>query len=129
MAKAGSEPLPVAPRPPTPAVTAPTSPAGVAPQTPKTSALADGEGGSDSEYALQLGSFPSEASAQAGWSRASKASKMLLDGLQHSVESVNVPDKGQVYRLYAGSLPDKQSALKLCRTLRDKGSACIVIKR
>jgi hypothetical protein len=53
----------------------------------------------------------------------------LLDGLQHSVESVNVPDKGQVYRLYAGTLPDKQSALKLCRTLRDKGSACIVIKR
>jgi len=40
-----------------------------------------------------------------------------------------VADKGQVYRLYAGTLPDKQSALKLCRTLRDKGAACIVIKR
>jgi cell division septation protein DedD len=112
-----------------PVAIAPPAPAGGPAQSPKRSAIADGEGGSDAEYALQLGSFPSESGAQAGWARASKTSKALLDGLQHSVEPVSVPDKGQVYRLYAGTLPDKQSALKLCRTLRDKGSACIVIKR
>jgi cell division septation protein DedD len=128
--KMASEPAPpMSARPSAPVAIAPSAPTSGPSQLPKTPAIADGEGGSDSEYALQLGSFPSESGAQAGWARASKTSKMLLDGLQHSVESVTIPDKGLVYRLYAGSLPDKQSALKLCRTLRDKGSACIVIKR
>jgi tetratricopeptide (TPR) repeat protein len=127
--KNASEPAPLPARPSAPVAIAPAAPTSGPSQVSKTPAIADGEGGSDSEYALQLGSFPSESSAQAGWTHASKTSKALLDGLQHSVESVNVPDKGLVYRLYAGSLPDKQSALKLCRTLRDKGSACIVIKR
>ena len=99
------------------------------PQPQKISSLANGEGGSDVEYSLQLGSFATDALAQAGWSKASKVSNDLLDGLRHSVSKVNVPERGEMYRLYAGSLPDKQSALKLCRTLRDKGAACIVIKR
>lgn len=90
---------------------------------------ATGEGGSDSEFALQLGSFASEALAQAGWDKASKTAKALLEGLSHSVVRVEIPERGTMFRLYAGALPEKQSALKLCRTLREKGSACIVIKR
>ncbi|MEQ1756470.1 MAG: SPOR domain-containing protein [Micropepsaceae bacterium] len=90
---------------------------------------ANGEGGSDAEYALQLGSFASEPLAQAGWSKASNSAKELLQGLTHTVSQVEIPDRGTMFRLFAGVLPDKQSALKLCRTLREKGSACIVIKR
>jgi tetratricopeptide (TPR) repeat protein len=88
-----------------------------------------GEGGSDAEYVLQLGSFASEGLAAAGWNRASSAARQLLDGLAHSVARVEIPQRGTMYRLYAGSLPDKDSALKLCRTLREKGSACIVVRR
>jgi tetratricopeptide (TPR) repeat protein len=89
----------------------------------------NGEGGSDAEYVLQLGSFASEGLAAAGWNRASSAARQLLDGLAHSVARVEIPQRGTMYRLYAGSLPDKDSALKLCRTLREKGSACIVVRR
>jgi cell division septation protein DedD len=89
----------------------------------------NGEGGSDAEYVLQLGSFASERLAAAGWNRASSAARQLLDGLVHSVARVEIPQRGTMYRLYAGSLPDKDAALKLCRTLREKGSACIVVRR
>lgn len=88
-----------------------------------------GEGGSDAEYVLQLGSFASERLAAAAWNRASSAARQLLDGLMHSVARVEIPQRGTMYRLYAGSLPDKDAALKLCRTLREKGSACIVVRR
>ena len=89
----------------------------------------NGEGGSDAEYVLQLGSFASERLAAAGWNRASSSARQLLDGLAHSVARVEIPQRGTMYRLYAGSLPDKDAALKLCRTLREKGSACIVVRR
>jgi tetratricopeptide (TPR) repeat protein len=125
---ADPSPLPP-PLPPAPVAVVPPPAANGPAQAPKAPSIANGEGGSDSEYALQLGSFPTAESAEAGWSHASKSAKAMLDGLSHSVEAVTVPDKGQVFRLFAGSLPDKQSALKLCRTLRDKGAACIVIKR
>jgi hypothetical protein len=100
-------------------------------QPPVTEPKSDpsGEGGSDAEYVLQLGSFASERLAAAGWNRASSAARELLDGLAHSVARVEIPQRGTMYRLYAGSLPDKDSALKLCRTLREKGSACIVVRR
>jgi tetratricopeptide (TPR) repeat protein len=108
-------------------------PAPVSPvvQPPVTAPKPDpgGEGGSDAEYVLQLGSFASEELAAAGWNRASSAARQLLDGLAHSVARVEIPQRGTMYRLYAGSLPDKDSALKLCRTLREKGSACIVVRR
>lgn len=89
----------------------------------------NGEGGNDAEYVLQLGSFASETLASAGWDRASRSARQLLEGLVHSVARVEIPQRGTMYRLYAGSLPDKDSALKLCRTLREKGSACIVVRR
>jgi tetratricopeptide (TPR) repeat protein len=107
------------------------SPASPVVQPPATEPKPDpsGEGGSDAEYVLQLGSFASERLATAGWNRASSAARQLLDGLAHSVARVEIPQRGTMYRLYAGSLPDKDAALKLCRTLREKGSACIVLRR
>ena len=105
------------------------SPPSVAPAEAAPLLNANGEGGSDAEFALQLGSFASQALAQAGWDKASRSAKALLEGLTHSVVAVEVPNRGTMFRLYVGALPEKQSALKLCRTLREKGSACIVIKR
>jgi Tfp pilus assembly protein PilF len=114
-------------KPAVPAVT-PAAAEGV-PAQPAPAPEAGGEGGNDAEYVLQLGSFASEALASAGWDRASRSARQLLEGLVHSVARVEIPGRGTMYRLYAGSLPDKESALKLCRTLRDKGSACIVVRR
>lgn len=99
------------------------------PVAPAHLSAADGEGGSDAEYLIQLGSFNTKQLAQTGWAKASHAAKELLTGLNHTIEAVQLPNIGQVFRLYAGALPDRQSALSLCRTLRDKGSACIVVRR
>lgn len=122
--------------PPAEQVPPPTAPVAIVPPTapsvsnePASVSNANGEGGSDAEYALQLGSFASEGLAQAGWGKASKAAKDLLQGLTHTVSKVDLQERGTMFRLFAGVLPDKQSALKLCRTLREKGSACIVVRR
>ncbi len=90
---------------------------------------ATGEGGSDVEYAIQLGSFKSEELAESGWKKALKVSGDLLNGLSRVIEGAALPDKSTVFRLYAEALPDREAALNLCRTLRDRGAPCIVVRR
>jgi cell division septation protein DedD len=89
----------------------------------------NGEGGSDAEYALQLGTFKSEDSAEKGWSSVLRVAGNLVGGLSHVIETIDAPDTGQAYRLFAEALPDREAALGLCRTLRDKGVPCIVVRR
>ena len=108
-----------APRPVAPA--GPSRPVIVPPQP-------NGEGGSDAEYALQLGTFKSEDSAEKGWSSVLKVAGNLVGGLSHVVEEIEA-DNAQAYRLFAEALPDREAALGLCRTLRDKGVPCIVVRR
>lgn len=100
----------------------------VARETSTVPSSATGEGGSDVAFAIQLGSFKSRDLAEAGWLKALKVSGDLLDGLSHVIESVPASD-GVVHRLFAEALPDRQAALGLCRTLRDKGATCIVVRR
>ncbi len=95
---------------------------------PRPAPAATGSGGSDVAFAIQLGSFKSRELAEAGWVKALRVAGDLLDGLSHVVETVPASD-GVVYRLFAEALPDRQAALGLCRTLRDKGAPCIVVRR
>ena len=91
--------------------------------------LQNGKGGSDVQYGIQVGSFPTETLAEKGWLSLLARADDLLDGLSHVIEPVTVPEKGTVYRLFAEALPDKDAALNLCRTLRDKGAVCIAVRR
>jgi tetratricopeptide (TPR) repeat protein len=100
----------------------------VAPAPAQPKIAANGEGGSD-EFALQLGSFKSEDLAKAGWQSVLKVAGDLVGGLSHVVEPVVLPERGRVYRLFAEAMPDREGALGLCRTLRDKGIPCIVVRR
>jgi len=129
--------------PATPIVSAPAKPLASAPgpvppvatvrvvtptSKPRSAPAATGSGGSDVAFAIQLGSFKSRELAEAGWVKALRVAGDLLDGLSHVVETVPASD-GVVYRLFAEALPDRQAALGLCRTLRDKGAPCIVVRR
>jgi hypothetical protein len=119
-------PVPASPRP-APAskpavITVPTS-------SNVVGAAPSGEGGSDMEFALQLGSFKTETLAESGWKSVLKVAGDSLGGLSHAIEPVELPEKGTVFRLFAEALPDREAALALCRTLRDKGTACIVVRR
>jgi tetratricopeptide (TPR) repeat protein len=92
-------------------------------------ASSNGEGGSDVEFALQLGSFKSQDLAERGWKAALHVAGDSLDGLSHVIETATLVEKGTVFRLFAEALPDREAALGLCRTLRDKGTPCIVVRR
>jgi tetratricopeptide (TPR) repeat protein len=91
--------------------------------------LPTGRGGSDVEYGIQVGSFKSAALAEKGWESLLNLAGDLLGGLSHVVEPVILDDNRAVYRLLAEALPDRDAALGLCRTLRDKGAVCIVVRR
>ena len=95
---------------------------------PPVATTATGSGGSDVAFAIQLGSFKSRQLAEDGWGKALRVAGDLLDGLSHVIEAVPTTD-GAVHRLFAEALPDRQAALGLCRTLRDKGTPCIVVRR
>jgi cell division protein FtsN len=93
-----------------------------------TKPVATGEGGTDVVYAIQLGSFETQELAESAWKKALKVAGDLLNGLSHAVEATTSSDKVK-YRLLAEALPDRQAAFSLCRTLRDKGATCIVVRR
>ena len=88
-----------------------------------------GKGGSDVEYALQLGTFKAIDQAEKGWTSVLKTAGNLVGELSHVVEAVDASDEGKAYRLYAEALPDREAALALCRTLRNKGVPCVVVRR
>jgi tetratricopeptide (TPR) repeat protein len=121
--KITSLPLPAQPAPPAAPAVPTTVKRSVVTQVPS------GEGGSDVEYALQVGSFKTQDLAEQGWRSLIKAAGDLVNGLSHAIEPVTTPEKGTVYRLFAEALPDREAALNLCRTLRDKGAVCIVVRR
>lgn len=119
-ATTGPRVVSTSPPPPLPATNAPPA---IVPPPPT------GKGGSDVEYALQLGTFKGEDLAEKGWTAVLKTAGNLVGELSHVVEAVDVPDEGKAYRLFAEALPDREAALALCRTLRNKGVPCIVVRR
>lgn len=104
--------------------TRPPTPRGMVPNN-----VANGEGGSDEEYGLQVGSYKTQALAEQGWHSLLGLAGDLLNGLSHAIEPAQIADRGTVYRLFAEALPDREAAMGLCRTLRDKGAVCIVVRR
>ena len=78
-------------------------------------------------FQIQLVSVPSEEAANTEWKRISRKHQDLA-ALTPSVTKAELPEKGTVYRLRAGPLPDKAAADALCATLAAEKTGCIVIK-
>ena len=76
---------------------------------------------------LQIGSYKSEADANAAWAAYKAKHGSLLAGLSSDVKQVDLGAKGTWYRLriVAG---DKIAALTLCDKLKAEGAACIPSK-
>lgn len=76
---------------------------------------------------LQIGSYKSEADANAAWTAYKAKHGALLAGLSSDVKQVDLGAKGTWYRLriVAG---DKIAALTLCDKLKAEGAACIPSK-
>ena len=78
-------------------------------------------------FQIQLVSVPSEDAANSEWKRISRKHQDLA-ALTPTVTKAELPEKGTVYRLRAGPLPDKAAADALCAALTAEKTGCIVIK-
>jgi cell division protein FtsN len=119
--------------PPKPAAKAPAKPAAAPPapaaatgaprtlggQTAAPAAAASGA------YVLQIGSYKSQADAEAAWKSYKAKHAGLLSGYSDNIQQADLGEKGTWYRLRIGGFSDKEVATALCDRLKADGGACI----
>ncbi|HEY4077597.1 MAG TPA: SPOR domain-containing protein [Rhizomicrobium sp.] len=88
-----------------------------------TPAAAKSSGGG---YVLQIGSYKSQADADASWKAYKGKHAALLSGYNSDVQQADLGEKGTWYRLRVGGLADKEVAAALCERLKADGGACIL---
>jgi Flp pilus assembly protein TadD len=82
----------------------------------------------ESDYLIQVGAYGSEKQAERAWKTVLASAEGLLDGLSREVVRADLGgDKGVVYRLRAGPLPDQAASEKLCGDLKGRGVGCFVV--
>jgi len=74
---------------------------------------------------VQLGAYGSESEAQAVWGKLQKKHSILSDKSPLIVRA-DLKAKGIFYRLRVGGFSSKDAAKSFCKTLSDKGQACIL---
>jgi hypothetical protein len=98
---------------------APAAPAKVAAATPAAKPTGGG-------YVLQIGSYKSQADADAAWKAYKGKHAALLSGYNSDVQQADLGAKGTWYRLRVGGLAEKEVATALCERLKADGGACIL---
>ncbi len=112
----------------------PSSPAETAPaqaparpartQTAETAGAAPAKG----SYVVQLGSFTSTAGSEQAWARLQKAHPELLGDMSLFVQRALVNDR-TYFRVQAGPLPNRATALDMCAQLKARRQDCLVVRR
>lgn len=87
-----------------------------------------GESVEKKEHRVQLSSYKTPETLQLGWITLQKKFPELLGDLRHSVEIVDLKEKGKYYRLQAGPFSDKDVADNLCKKLIEKNQSCLIAK-
>jgi hypothetical protein len=77
-------------------------------------------------FALQIGSYKSQADAESAWKTYKGRHAALLSGYSENIQQADLGDKGTWYRLRVGGLADREVALALCDRLKADGGACIL---
>lgn len=113
----------------TPEVTSP--PSATAPQVaiapePAPAAARTGGAATSGRAVLQIGSFPSEALANAAWDKFRRGHASTVTGLSSDVVAVQLPGKGTWYRLRIGPFADRGAAASRCAQLKAQGATCLV---
>ncbi len=104
------------------------APKAEAPVETKTAAVTPAPANMAGAFQIQLVSVPSEEAANTEWKRITRKHQDLFANLSPAVTKAELPEKGTVYRLRAGPLPDKAAADALCASLAAERTGCIVIK-
>jgi cell division protein FtsN len=124
-----TEPAPANPSPPRMAVVTGTQAAPVSKPAPV--ALAPSPAAAQAvsgAFLLQIGSYKSQAEADAAWSADKAKYGDLLSGLQSNVQQVDLGARGTWYRLRIASFTDKTVATALCEKLKAGGATCLLTR-
>jgi cell division septation protein DedD len=77
-------------------------------------------------FVLQIGSYKSQADAEAAWRTYKGHHAALLSGYSENIQQADLGDRGTWYRLRIGGLADREVAGALCDRLKADGGACIL---
>lgn len=75
---------------------------------------------------LQVGSYPSDALAEAAWKSFHGKHAGALSGLSRDVKVAAIPGKGTWYRLRIGPFANRAEANAKCAELKAAGVQCLV---
>lgn len=92
---------------------------------PETTAVAMPEG----KYLVQLGAFGKKNTAEKLWRKLRQDNMSLLGDLGPDIMMVDLGKKGVLYRLRGGRIADKMAAANICKGLKAKKQACIVVSK
>ncbi|HTQ12632.1 MAG TPA: SPOR domain-containing protein [Rhizomicrobium sp.] len=122
--EASAPPKPLVSAPPAKPVEQQATPA-AKPESQQAAALPAATGGA---YVLQIGSYKSQAEADAAW-KAFQHRHAMLAGYSPDVKMVDLADKGTWYRLRAGGFATRDDAAAACARLKADGGDCLLAKR
>jgi cell division septation protein DedD len=118
--------------PPPPSAVAPAQPATTQPATtqPATTqvAQATGKAPAKGSYLVQLGSFTTTKGTRSAWAKLKKAHAELLGDMSLFIQEATVNDRAY-YRVQAGPIPNRATALDMCAQLKAKKQDCLVVRR
>lgn len=118
-------PGPAAPPTASPEATAPPVEASPAVTAPPAANVPPAQAARPFGHGIQLGAFSTEAKARAEWERVARAHGSVLAGLAPAVVAVK-SGGSTLYRLRAAT-PGEAKSRSLCKALRAKGQACVVV--
>ena len=105
-------------------------------EAPESAAAAPTEGAGDEPdsaapsgpeaFGVHLASYRQKESAQGGWKQLRSAHRDVLDGLEFSLQEVELAERGTFYRLKAGPLTSAEEARRICDTLTTRQVFCVV---
>lgn len=81
------------------------------------------------KYLVQLGAFGHKETAEKLWNRLQQENMSQLGDLNPDIMMIDRGKKGVLYRLRGGRVADKAAATNICKALKAKKQACIVVSK
>ena len=85
--------------------------------------------GGDSGILIQLAAFQNRDNARAAWRRMQDSHSPLLGRMSLQLQRVRIEDRGIFWRVRTGPFPNRATAADMCTQLKDRGQACLVVRK
>ena len=88
-----------------------------------------GEASRSGQYVAQIAAYRSSADAEAGWLNFVSRYPDLAIGRAPDIQRADLGERGVFHRLRIAGFGAREEAAAYCRTLQDRGQACLVARR